>query len=245
VSQQGCPSVVPLRTPGSTTAQELLRCLGRGKGVVHLGFKGQELGKGEVTGAAKSRGGLGSGASSIEFSRLEGLGALGIQGGVDDVGGGVKIALIVAAHQLSIHGEGHIALGKVDTHTESSLVTFGTVLRELDGGTATMSNGESALGESSDIGASLELSLEGAVCHLINQVVWARSQLNGGINNLWGWRRDWLRDWLRNRLGNGILGLVHAKSARGRGSNGGDDDERQKLHGEFRVDLLRVYEIVR
>eukprot|EP00959_Pyramimonas_sp_CCMP1952_P171194 3577052-Pyramimonas_sp.AAC.2 len=139
---------------------------------------GLELCQRDVGGAARGLRVVGA------VGRHERLGALGVKGGGDDVGGGVQVALGVAADQMAILGDGDVALDDASAHARGGGVGLVGVLGELQGGTA-MSDGE-GMGLHHKVGvieASLELGLQSGRLHVVNQVLDAGSQLNllGGV----------------------------------------------------------------
>ena len=73
--------------------------------------------------------------------RREGHRALAGKVRDEDVGGRVQVALVVAADELSIVGEGHVALQDTGAHTRARLVALG-VLGELQRPATTVADGE-------------------------------------------------------------------------------------------------------
>jgi len=103
-------------------------------GRVHLSAEGLELGDGQVRGAAHGRG---RGARS-RVGRDEGLRALGPERREKDVGGGVQVALRVAADELAVLGDGDVALDDTGAHGNGGLVGLRGVLREQQGRAAVL-----------------------------------------------------------------------------------------------------------
>ena len=101
------------------------------------------------------------------------ISGFGRQGGRQDIGGGVQIALGMAADQLPVFGKGDIAFEDTGTHPGSGLVGFAAVFRKLQRRSA-MADGKIAHMEFVLlVGALAESGFQGAVSHLPDQVVGA------------------------------------------------------------------------
>lgn len=160
--ERGAAGVVEVGAPAGDAAQVVGGRGGAGVEGVHLGAQRLELGEGEVAGAALGRGGLAVGGG------LEGRGALAVElGDVDDVGGGVQVALAVAAHQLQVLGEGDVALEHAGAHASARQVGLARVLGELQGAAAAVRDGEGRRLHL-ELLARVQLGLEGAVRHAVD-----------------------------------------------------------------------------
>jgi hypothetical protein len=82
----------------------------------------------------------------------------------------------VAAHEFLVFGERNIALEDTGTLPTSGSETFEGVLGELKG-CAAMRDDEVG-GAERPFGAGLQLSLQRAIVHVVDEVVWAISNLN-------------------------------------------------------------------
>jgi hypothetical protein len=101
-------------------------------GVARVHFAGErpELGEGDVGGAAfRARLGIARG-------RLEARGAVRGELGREDARRGVQVVLGVAADELEVLGEGHVALEDPRTHPGAGAVALGGVLGEEERRTA-------------------------------------------------------------------------------------------------------------
>ena len=65
----------------------------------------------------------------------------------EDVGGRVQVALVVAADEFPVAGEGHVALEDASTHARPRLVALLGVLGELQRPATAVADGEGGLVE--------------------------------------------------------------------------------------------------
>ena len=96
----------------------------------------------------------------------------------EDVGGGVEIALVVTADELAVLRERHVALLDARAHARAGDVALLRVLGELQRAAAAVADRELRLVEGA-VGARLQLALEGARAHLVDEVVGTRADLDG------------------------------------------------------------------
>ena len=115
-----------------------------------------------------------------EHGRRERLDALARERRHQDVGGGVQIVLRVPADELFVLGEGDVTLEDARTHSGARLIGLARVLGELQRG-ATMADREIALLEGTG-GALLQLTLEAAVFHLVDEEERTRTELHASIH---------------------------------------------------------------
>ena len=94
----------------------------------------------------------------------------------ENVRGGGEIVLRMAAHQLPILGEGHVALEDAGAHPRRRNVRFLGVLGKLHRGAA-MADREIALLERA-LGAFLQGGLELALIHILDEEIRARADLH-------------------------------------------------------------------
>src|SRR5438876_10676195 len=131
VAQQRPAGRIQIRPPVGRAALERLRRRGVGVAGVHLALERLELVKREVTGTAQRRGRCRARAGGVEYGWREGDRALFGKVRDEDVGRRVQVALVVAADERSIAGEGHVALQDTGTHARARLVALLGVLGEL------------------------------------------------------------------------------------------------------------------
>lgn len=143
---------------------------GVGVEAIHFSAEREELVLRDVRGAAFGGGGL------AVCGGLEGCGALCAECGVEDVRGGVQVALRVAAYELLVFGESDIALEDTGALSAGSIETFERVLRELEGSTAVGDNEVS--GVEGSFRARLELLLQRTFVHVIDEVVGSVANLD-------------------------------------------------------------------
>ena len=146
-------------------------------GGVHLAFQGLELGQGQVAGAA-----LDVRAVEQLAGRRVDLGrdlALGRQlRAQDDVGGGVQVALGVAADQLGVLGEGDVALQDAGAHARGGDVGLRRVLREEQRRAAVADREVAGAVAALARGAALQVVLEPARAQPVEQVEGTRAELH-------------------------------------------------------------------
>lgn len=97
----------------------------------------------------------------------------------------MQIAERVSADEPSVTSERNITLQDTSTHTSSGLLRLSSLFRKLESSSSTMANSETSDFEVVVV-ARLELRLERAFGHVLDEVVWSRSQLD-----LVFWGRDW------------------------------------------------------
>ena len=113
----------------------------------------------------------------VESAGAEGLGALGGQlGNRQDVGGGVQVALRVAAHQFPVFGEGHVAFDDAGAHAGGRDVGLPRVLGKLQGRTA-VADGKVALFKRA-LSALLKRCFKMAFLHVLDQVIRSGAELH-------------------------------------------------------------------
>jgi len=89
----------------------------------------------------------------------------------------VQVALVVAADEFPILGEGHVTLEDAGAHTRACLMALLGMLGELQRPAPAVTNGEGGLGERA-IGTVLELPLEPAFAQLVNEIERAGTKLH-------------------------------------------------------------------
>lgn len=174
VCHGGATGVIELCAPGWSAILVFLRGCGRRVAGIHLGAERLELSQCDIGCAA-----LGLGWRAV-CRRLEGNSALSgqLRDG-QDVGGCVEITLRVTANELSVLGEGDVALDDASTHASSGHHTLATVLRDLqratpmgDGKLGSMTNGR--------LCAGLQLAFQGTLIHVIHEEIRPGTDLDVG-----------------------------------------------------------------
>jgi hypothetical protein len=92
----------------------------------------------------------------------------------------VQVALVVAAHQLTVSSERHVTFFNARAHACARFMAFPGVLRELQRAAASMGDREIRLVEGT-LTALFQFALERAGAHLVNQVERARPDLDAGV----------------------------------------------------------------
>ena len=147
-------------------------------GAIHFALERLELSKGDVAGAALRCGGVAT------IKRGEGLAALAGKVGFKDIGGRVKVALGVAAHQLLILGEGHITLENTGPHTGGGPVGFFGMLGKLQRSPPVTDGKVIGLLGSPFGSARLERLFDWPIVHVIHEVIGAWAQLHRACSGL-------------------------------------------------------------
>ena len=129
----------------------------------------------------------------------------------------------VAAHQLAVLGEGHVALHDARAHARAGLVGLLGVLGELQRGAA-MADGEVGAVERAVL-ALLQLVLERAFVHAVDQIERPRAELDGVVGPAGG----------RRRIGEG-----HGAEAGEHGKRGCERDRVQDVAHEFLLESLET-----
>jgi hypothetical protein len=96
----------------------------------------------------------------------------------EDIGGGMQITLCVAADELTVTGEGHVALEDTGAHTTGCLIGFFGMLGELQC-RPTVSDREILMLIPLGVGGALrKLLFELPVAHLVDEVERPRAELH-------------------------------------------------------------------
>ncbi len=180
LGQHCCARGIQVGAPVGGTTQKFLRGSGIGIEGVHLALEGFEFIHSQVTGAAQSRGCLDELSAGIELSRGKRLRTLIRQRRYQDIGGGMQIALVVAANQLAVPGESHIAFLDAGAHARARFMAFPGVLRELQRAPAPVTDRKGRLAERT-LAAPLQPALERAGAHLVDQIKRTRPDLDGAV----------------------------------------------------------------
>ena len=90
----------------------------------------------------------------------------------------MQIALVVAADQFPILGEGHVALEDTSAHARARLVALLGVFGELQRPATAVADGEVGLVEDRAVRALLEVALERTGGHFFDQVERPRAELD-------------------------------------------------------------------
>ena len=133
MGHQGAGRRVEVGPPGRRRVHVCLDGRRRGIGRVHLAVQRPEFGEGDVAGAAHRLGLLVGGRVGRRERRRAFRRKLGPG---EDVGRGVKIALRMAADELAVLGEGHVAFDDAGAHARRRDVGFARMLGELQRGAA-------------------------------------------------------------------------------------------------------------
>ena len=170
---------VEVGTPfgGAVHVFRLRRALGVER--VHLPRQILELGEGEVRGAA-----LDDGVRGAVAGRERG-GALGLERSVEDVGGGVEVALVVAADELTVLGDSNVAFDDTGTLLDGGHVRLVRVLRKLHARSA-VADGEVVRMHDHGvvIQAGLQRGLERRGSHVRDDEVGARTEVDGAVGDV-------------------------------------------------------------
>ena len=128
MGQESAAGGIQVRAPVRGAAQELLDNGRVGSAGIHFAAQRLEFGQCQVTGAAFDV----RAVQQLVTVKLWRDATLVSQiGPLDDVGRGVQIALIVAADQLSVAGEGHVAFEDASSHARGGRVRLLRVLGKL------------------------------------------------------------------------------------------------------------------
>src|SRR5882762_8674014 len=92
----------------------------------------------------------------------------------------MQIALVVAAHQLPVLGESHIAFLDAGAHARARFMAFLGVLRKLQSAAAAVADRKIRLFERT-LAALLQLALQRTRAHLVNQVKGTRPDLDVAV----------------------------------------------------------------
>jgi len=131
MAEQGATGGIEVSPEARRASDERLN---RGRvrvGRVHLPLETLELREGEIGGAAQRGGGLHPRAARGERGWGEGHSACTSEVSDEDIRGGVQVALGVAADELGVLGEGHVALEDARPHPTARFVGLLGVLWEL------------------------------------------------------------------------------------------------------------------
>lgn len=174
VVQGGSAVIVYFCTPAGAAVLVFLGGSGIRVGRVHLGAEREEFVVGDVGGAAFGCR-LGVLCRGLE-RRSAFLRKLRDQ---EDIGGGVQVALRVAAHELTVAGECDVALQDASAHARTGIESLASVLGELERATA-VGDGEERRVADGLLSARLELLLERALVHLVDEPERSRTDLDVG-----------------------------------------------------------------
>ena len=167
--EQRAAAGVQIRAPGGRAAEIAGGRGGGGVRRIHLALQCLELRERDVAGAAARAGvraGPWRGAARVEL-------------GVHDVGGGVQVAFVVAAHELAVLRERHVAFDDARAHARAGFVGFLRVFGKLQR-RAAMRNREVGAAERTVL-ALEQPRLERPCVHALHQVERARAELDGLI----------------------------------------------------------------
>jgi len=92
----------------------------------------------------------------------------------------MQVALVVAANQLLVSGESHVAFLDAGAHARAGFMAFPGVLWKLQSAAAAVGDREVGLAERA-LAATFQLALERPGAHLVDQIIRTRPDLDAGF----------------------------------------------------------------